>query len=51
MEITYLPDKEFNAMIIKPLNKLIIKYEHRKRLNKEVENIKKNQIGLKNIII
>ena len=46
-----LPDKEFKVMIIKMLNKLRRrKNEPSEKLNKELENIKKNQVEMMNII-
>lgn len=50
MEITNLPDKEFNIMIIKTLNKLRRKHERGKKINKGLENMKKDQTELQNTI-
>ena len=46
MDITNLPDKEFNITIIKTLNKPRRNDEHGKKFNKELENMKKDQTEL-----
>ena len=55
VEISSLSDKEFKVMIIMMLKKLGRRmYEHSEQSvvsNKELENVKKNQTQLKNIII
>lgn len=48
MEISNLPDKEFKIMFIKMLTKLGRMKE--KRSSTELENIRKNQSDLKNIL-
>ena len=50
-QISNLPDKEFNIMIIKIPTDLERKMnDHSENFNKELENIKMNQSGLKNTI-
>ena len=55
VEISNLPSKEFKVMIIKMLKELRRRTdEHSEKLevsNKELENIKKNQTEMKEIII
>ena len=54
VEVNNLPPKEFKVMIIKMLKELRRRMDkHSKKLkvsNKELDNIKKNQTELKNII-
>ena len=51
MEISKLSHKEFKVMIIKMLKELRRRMdEHSEKFNRELENIKKNQTELKNII-
>lgn len=48
MEINNLPDKEFKAIVIKTLTELGKRIEeHNEDVNKELENIEKNQAELK----
>ena len=50
-QINNLPDKEFEALVIKMLTELRKRIdEHSENFNKELENIKKNQSELKNPI-
>ena len=51
VEISNVPNEEFKAIIIKLLNEFERKMdENRENFNQELENIKKNQTGLKNKI-
>ena len=51
MEISNLPDKEFQVMVIKILTKLRRRMdEHSKNLKKEIENITEVITGMKNIL-
>lgn len=51
MEISNVLDKEFKEMVIRMLNKLKNTVEGlREHFNEEIENVKKNQSEMKNII-
>ena len=46
VEIGKLPDKEFKVMIIKMIKELGRRMdEHSEKINKELEDVKKNQTG------
>ena len=50
-ETNNLPDKEFNTLVIRMLTELGKRIEeHSENFKKEVENIKKNHLELKNTI-
>ena len=51
MEISSLPNKEFKAMVIKMFTEPGERIEeHSGNFNKELENIKKNQLEQKNVL-